>query len=524
MQRQRLRMIFLALMSVPWLGAWSLTSASGEEPSYTIAFASFGPVNTDLFVADADGRNPRPLVPCADNDYNASFSHDSRWIIFTSHRNGSADLYRVHPDGTGLERLTDDPAFDDQGDLSPDDRQLVFVSNRSGHANLWLLDLASRKTRQLTKHDSGDFRPCWSPDGKWIAFSSDRDSKKPKAQGGFATLHSTEIYLIRPDGTGLQRVTKAHAFAGSPSWSPDGRRLVFYEADLKEVNNIVTVRRLRGITQIATLEVETGERRVLTSGTGEKWSPRWLAHDRIAYVSGGPEGGIEFIFGPAGARGEFGSPRWSADGRRMVFHREMDHHWPPLRQWHSRDPLFRLLRTGVFPSFSPSGDRLVCNNQPGAIHHNSILVMNTDGSERSVLFHDPEKSAVAPAWSPQANKIAFGLGGFFPTLLAQAGGDIAVVGSDGSGFKVLTSGPGNNGFPSWSPDGRRIVYRSSDGKTSRLFILDIGTGEAKALATGSSHDNFPAWSPAGDRIAFTSYQDGDYEIYTIEPDGTGPDA
>jgi TolB protein len=520
MQRERLKILIL-LMSVLWLRAWSRNIAVGAEPSYTIAFASFGPLNTDLFTADADGRNPQPLVPHADTDYNAAFSHDGRWIVFTSHRNGSADIYRVHPDGTGLERLTDDPAFDDQGALSPDGHQLVFVSNRGGHANLWLLDLATRKARQSTKHDNGDFRPCWSPDGHWIAFSSDRDSKQPKAQGGFATLHSTEIYLIRPDGSGLRRITKAHAFAGSPTWSPDGKRLVFYETDLKEVNNIVTVRRLRGTTQISTAEIETGERRALTSGTGEKWSPRWLARDRIAFVSGGPKGGIEFTNRPAGARGEFGSPSWSADGRRMVFHREVDHNWPPLRNCHSRDPQFRLLRTGVFPSFSPSGDRLVCNDQPGAIHHNSLLVMNADGAQRSVLFHDRGKSAVAPAWSPQGDKIAFGLGGFFPTLLGQASADIAVISSDGSGLKLLTSGSGNHGFPSWSPDGRRIVDRSSDGKTSRLFILDIETREAKTLNTGSSRDNFPAWSPAGDLIAFTGYRDGNYDIYTIKPDSTG---
>ena len=65
--------------------------AAGAEPSYTLAFASFGPLNTDLFTADADGRSPQPLVPHADNDYNASFSHDGRWIVFTSHPNGSAD-------------------------------------------------------------------------------------------------------------------------------------------------------------------------------------------------------------------------------------------------------------------------------------------------------------------------------------------------------------------------------------------------------------------------------------------------
>jgi TolB protein len=516
------RGFFLSLGFALSLGVGSSDVAAQTEPSYTIAFASFGPRNTDLFVADADGQNPKPLVPHAENDCNASFSADGSWIVFTSHRKGSADIWRVRPDGTGLERLTDDPGFDDQGATSPDGKRLVFVSDRGGHANLWLLDLDTKKLDRLTEHDDGDFRPAWSPDGEWIAFSSDRDSTKPAGKGGFDTLHSTEIYLVRPDGSGLRRVTRAQAFAGSPTWSRDGETLAIYEAELAEVNNILTVRRLRGITQIASIDVATGERRVMTSGAGEKWSPRWMTEDRIGYVSGGPDGGIEFTSGVAGARGVFGSPGWSKDGRHLVFHRDVEPDWSTTpREWQGRDPQFRLVRTGIFPSFSPSGDRLVCNSQPAGLLHNSILVMNSDGSNRSVLFEDAEKSAVAPVWSPRGDKIAFGFGRFFQTLLGPAVADIAVIGADGKGLKVLTNGKGNNGFPSWAPDGHRLVYRPSGGKTSGLFILDVETGKSKELTTGPTHDNFPAWSPTDDLVAFTSYLDGDYEICTIRPDGTG---
>lgn len=495
------------------------THRTPAEDVYRIVFASFAPLNLDIFVADADGRNARPLLPHPDQDYNASFSRDGKWVVFTSERNGSADIYRAHPDGSGLERLTDDPAFDDQGALSPDGKYLAFVSSRTKQADIWLLELATKKLRNLTNHPGGDFRPSWSPDGQWIAFSSDRDSAKPKGVGGFQTLQSTELYIVRSDGSGLRRVTHSRAFAGSPVWSADGKRLLFYQSDLKAVRDIISFSR-RGTTQIATIDLQTGERRVLTAGSGEKWSPQWLAQDRIAYVSGGSEGGLEVIGGQAGARGEFGSPAWSADGRRMVFYRDVDRNWPPFRAWHSRDRQFQLVRTGIFPSASPAGDRLVSNSEAAAIRHNSILLMNADGSQRSVLFRDPEKNVLSPAWSPLGDKIAFGIGHFFQIVQGRAIADIAVIRPDGTGLKVLTHGAGNSGFPSWAPDGRHIVYRSSGGEKEGLFILDTKTGDIKPLLISAHHENFPAWSPVGDRIAFTSFREGDYDIYTIKPDGT----
>lgn len=253
-------------------------------------------------------------------DYNPSFSRDGAWIVFTTLRGGSADIYRVHPDGSGLERLTDDPAFDDQGALSPGGEAFAFVSTRGGHANIWLLDMASHKLRNLTPGSTGDFRPAWSPDGEWIAFSSDRDSAHPKLS--FGALDSTEIYVLRKDGSEVRRITHSDATAGSPSWSQDGSRIVFYEAALAENFKIVSPQPIHGDMQLVSVDWKSGERRVLTKTAGEKWFPCWLSPARIAYISGGTYGGIERIDGPAGARGEFSNASWAPDGKTMVFHRE----------------------------------------------------------------------------------------------------------------------------------------------------------------------------------------------------------
>src|SRR6478609_958295 len=77
--------------------AWRAESRPAA-PTYTIAFKSFAPNNTDIFIADADGHHARPLAPDPALDYNASFSPDGRWIVFTSHRSGPARIYRVSVD------------------------------------------------------------------------------------------------------------------------------------------------------------------------------------------------------------------------------------------------------------------------------------------------------------------------------------------------------------------------------------------------------------------------------------------
>src|SRR6185369_1478486 len=153
----------------------------------------------------------------------------------------------------------------------------------------------TRTLRNLTNHPGGDFRPAWSADGRWIAFTTDRHSKNLRGASGFVVMQSTEIYVVRADGSELRRVTQAEMFEGSPNWSADGARLIFYEGELAEVAKIKTVRPTRGITQIVSLDLATNERRVLMQGPGEKWSPRFVHGERICYVSGDPEGGFEFI-------------------------------------------------------------------------------------------------------------------------------------------------------------------------------------------------------------------------------------
>jgi len=497
-------------------------------PAYTIAFKSFAPNNTDIFIADRDGQHARPLTPDKALDYNASFSSDGRWIVFTSHRSGSAKIYRVHPDGSGLEALTDGSAFADQGVLSPDGKTLAFVSSRGGQADIWVLDLATHTSRNVTSHPAGDFRPAWSPDGKWIAFSSDRDPRRAACPNTtapgpapFVTPQYVGVYIVHPDGSGLRRISTSTEIAGTPHWSPDGAHVAFWAGDPDQVCGGGLIFGT-GTTQIVSVDVESGARQALTAGAGLKVFPRWVSAARVAYET---RDTLRFTDGGMLA-GEFQAPDWSPDRRLMVFHRETDPRGDrdrPFQSWPSLDPRFALLRVPDASSFSPSGDRVVymLTNFAGEIRNGTLIVANTDGSDRRAIYAGPlSQDMTGPAWSPLGDAIAFGSGGFFQRAQIRPA-QVMKVAVDGSHLTSLTRDSTNAGMPSWSPDGKHVVFRRATGTMRNLYILDVATGAARKLETGSDFDTFPTWSPRGDWIAFTSKRDGDYEIYRIRPDGTG---
>jgi Tol biopolymer transport system component len=137
------------------------------------------------------------------------------------------------------------------------------------------------------------------------------------------------------------------------------------------------------------------------------------------------------------------------------------------------------------------------------------------------VFSHPEKNALAPDWSRANGLIAFALGEFFQNLTGGGGkADIATIRPDGTDLRLLTDGRSNYGFPSWSGDGRRLVYREVTRDRNRILVMDLESRRSRAILEGAAHYNFTSWSPADDRIAFTADIDGDSELYTIRADGS----
>ncbi len=517
-----------------------LTTLAAETPTprkiaVSRTFGNAGQVG--LFVAASDGSDERPLLSSPNTDYDPVWAPDGSSIVFTSDRAGSADLYRVKPDGSGLERLTTDPAYDDQAAFSRDAKRLAFVSTRrGGRPFLWIMDLSSRNAKALTSGSGGDFRPSWSPDGKWIAFSSVRGNAMPFSHGRWERLQIADIYIIHPDGSGLKKITESGNFCGSPKWMGDSRHIVAYcmKAEQTLANRLGNPDPGND-TRLVSIDTATGASKDLAAGPGVKMNPSPLPENDIGYVrkdKADAGAGIYYISGKRGPRGDIRTASWSPDGKHVVFHKRLTAPLPALQKTFSRNPNYELSLTGTYlPAFSPSGDRFVTNSRPSANPFGASLFVTTSATGRSEVVHqEKNRNVLAAQWSPRGDKIIFSIGAFGaffdgfhevflkPADRVEGGAQVAIVNPDGTAFEELTTGTGNNAFPSFAPDGKRFVFRTFEADRYGLRIIDLETKAVAILTT--AYDNFPLWSPRGNLIMFSRLIDNAYEIYTIKPDGT----
>ena len=252
-----------------------------------IAFSSDRDRNYEIYLMDDDGKNQQNLTNHPDRDSVPSWSPDGKRIAFTSERDGSDEIYVMDADGGNQQNLTNHPGRDYSPSWSPDGKRIAFVSDRDRFldihgfptSEIYVMDADGENPQNLTNNRHDDRSPSWSPDGKRIVFLSYRDGH---FIGDFELITS-EIYVMDVDGGNQQRLTENRKNDESPSWSPDGTRIVF-SADRK--GDFVN-------SEIYVMDADGGNLQRLTENRDDDGAPSWSPNgERIAFVShrdGNPE-------------------------------------------------------------------------------------------------------------------------------------------------------------------------------------------------------------------------------------------
>ncbi|RDW56763.1 uncharacterized protein DSM5745_11595 [Aspergillus mulundensis] len=531
------------------------------------------PGTSELYISSANGSHERPLLPDPVYEYHASFSPDGQWITFTAERSGdgNSDIYRVRPDGSDLQLLLSTPSMEDSVVTSPDRKKIAYVSTENGYrANIWVMDLSTRKRWNVTDTAlsrfsvnstlmNGYFRPSWSPDGSWLAFSSDRNTDW-RGHGtdtylgisGWEHTQELSIYAVRPDGSDFRTVvTKPGYSLGSPAWSIDGKRIVYYEMTREATWGAHRPESIDSTSSvIVSVDFETGKDRRVEVGTeGVKAFPQYLDDTTIAYHLKGTD--AEGIYTTAGTylNKTIRSPAWSPDGKYIVYEKTAWDIRPMAKELYSWDEEWEYRFTDVFPQLSSTSHAqkklAITQKQLG---NSSIVSMFPNATDERTAYDNAKSTLVEsslvsqglagafqPSWSPDGEWLVFGEGGWFQDR-SSYGGWLMRATANGSYYEVLTNSNEsisntsiiNSGFPSYSHDGRKVVFRvwganstAGDERQLGLRVLDLDTRTISVLT--DQWDNLPFFSPVGteERIVFTRKTDVyNYDVCTIKPDGS----
>jgi dipeptidyl aminopeptidase/acylaminoacyl peptidase len=259
----------------PWTRAKCDASAKAESATPRIVFHSDRDGDSEIYSISPSGEDETRLTFNEGFDGFPSWSPDGRSIAFQSERDGTDSIFVMKANGSDAKRVPNTkngryPKF------SPDGRSIAFFAERDGNTEIMVVDADGSNPRNLTQHDATDETPSWTSDGTVLAFQSDRNDPRARDFGGEDRHSNYGIFTMAADGGGVREITGNDTNDENPSISPDGGSIVYQSYMLDSL-------------VIAVVDVESGEKIILTD-------PRWAS----------------------------GSPAWSNDGAKIVFDSNRD--------------------------------------------------------------------------------------------------------------------------------------------------------------------------------------------------------
>ena len=234
-----------------------LTGEKGYFDTRIIYVAEEGPKTSrikKLAIMDQDGFNTKYLTLGNELVLTPRFNPTNQMVTYLSYFKNLPRVYLLDIE-TGIQEVVGDfPGMTFAPRFSPDGNKIIMSFAKDGNSDIYTMDLESREVEKITNHPSIDTSPSYSPDGKYICFNSDRSGYQ-------------QIYVMRSDGSKVRRISFGNGLYGTPVWSPRGDLIAFTK--LHKGKFYIGVMRTDG----------TGER-LLTENYYQE-APSWSPNGRV---------------------------------------------------------------------------------------------------------------------------------------------------------------------------------------------------------------------------------------------------
>ena len=422
-------------------------------------------------------------------------SPDGRRIAFSV----LGDIYTMPIGGGTPDRIAEGLAWEVQPRWSPDGKRIAFTSDRGGGDNIWMMDADGSNMHQITEED---FRltnqPTWSPDGRFVA------AKKHFTTG--RSLGTGEIWLYHVSGGGgvklVERPDETHQKElGEPIYAPDGSAIYYTRNTTPGPIFEYAQDSAQGIFDIERYDLTTGEITTAVSGFGGAVRPTPSPDgEKIAFVRREQDKSRLFV-------------KDISSGVETKIYDDLD-----------KDVQETWAITGVYPNMDWTPDSRSIVFWAGG----KIRRVNADGSNAAIIpFTISDTRGVADAPHPIIEVAPDSFTTSIPKFASvspngrqvvfETLGKLYIKPTGGGSPKRLTSDGDDTieAFPSWSRDGRKIVFvRWTDESLGTIVTIDADGGDEEAVTSQPGHYGVPRFSPEGDTIVFEKRSGG----YLVSPD------
>ena len=234
-----------------------LTGEKGYFDTRIIYVSEKGPKTNrvkKLAIMDQDGFNTKYLTLGNELVLTPRFNPTNQMVTYLSYFKNLPRVYLLDIE-TGVQEVVGDfPGMTFAPRFSPDGKKIIMSFAKDGNSDIYTMDLENRIVEKITNHPSIDTSPSFSPDGKYICFNSDRSGYQ-------------QIYVMKSDGTKVKRISFGKGLYGTPVWSPRGDLIAFTKLH-------------KGKFYIGVMRVDGSGERLLTENYYQE-APSWSPNGRV---------------------------------------------------------------------------------------------------------------------------------------------------------------------------------------------------------------------------------------------------